>query len=220
MNEWGSRKKRMNEWEGEKMKKIKLVLLIGIFVCLGCLIVGCNVVSSSSGGGGRNFFPNGEGYTWRTMATDGPTTLVTFEGTTTVDSTTVQIYKQMFFDSGGTMQGTSETYFQVTDSAVYLYGYSSSLIVPAQTFLQFPLAVGNSWTVASVGSTTLVASVTENSSVTVPAGTFNCYRVDYVASTGGDESTTISYWFGENAGIVKGASSSSTTEVELAWKSF
>jgi len=203
------------------MKKIKLVLLVSIIISFGLLVYGCSTSTSTSGGGGSNYFPHGEGYTWRTTSTDGSSAIVTFEGTATVDSTTVQIYKQTYFTSSGSMLGTSETYFQVTDSAVNLYGSPSYPLIPAQTFLQFPLEVGNSWTVASSGSITLVASVTDSSSVTVPAGTFNCYRIDFVTSYATrDETYTTSYWLAENVGMVKAATSSSSNETELEWKSF
>jgi hypothetical protein len=203
-------------------KMIGLGLLLGVVFMVGCATV------SSGGSGGSNYFPSTNGYSWNyeTFYTSSSswsvtsyvsTSEFTFDGTTTVDSTTVQIFRSTYISQYGV--STSETLFLVNDQGAFMYGPLQSPTTEAVTFLQFPLSVGAQW-MAYDATVEVVAKET----VTVPAGTFNdCYKIDMVPN---DPTYTSYLWFGPNVGIVKSFSSSSygsstsASTMELVRKNF
>jgi hypothetical protein len=114
-----------------------------------------------------------------------------------------------------------DDYYQVTDSGVYYYGNSFSSIDQGRVILDFPLSVGKSWTVYSTGEESRTASVIGDEDVTVPAGTFSCYKVSYISWRGTAEVSSADIWYGDGVGIVKSITmTASTIESVLEWKSF
>ena len=80
-------------------------------------------------------------------------------------------------------------YLKVTenDMRIYLDSKSSDYYM----LLKFPLKVGNQWN-AGKGYT---ANVSSKENTSVPAGSFNCYKIDYTSS--GDSMT---FWWPSNVG--------------------
>jgi hypothetical protein len=80
-------------------------------------------------------------------------------------------------------------YLKVTDADVRIY------VDPVEsrflTLLKFPLKSGGSWD-AGLGFT---ANVSGPEEVSVPAGSFNCYKVDYSGSEG-----NFTFWWPSNVG--------------------
>ncbi|NQT29546.1 MAG: hypothetical protein HQ596_03130 [Candidatus Saganbacteria bacterium] len=210
-------------------KSAGLILLASIFV-FSVAIIGCSQLQQSQGidgGGGREYFPNTDGYSWSYVGTFSSTqsgdaypplmitetsavAQQTFDGTAVLDPLTVQILKgestitveALDLSYSHTQTVTGEYYYRVTDSAVYYYG-SYGNQGPEATYLVFPLEIGNSW-VYSGTSEVLVEDIED---VTVPAGTYsNCYKL---SSTGGGL-----MWLAQNVGIVKFQSGSNQVSVE------
>jgi hypothetical protein len=86
------------------------------------------------------------------------------------------------------------------------------------TLLAFPLEVGKTWNAIPVSSQ-IVGTVVARENVTVPAGTFDCYKVSMV-TTSGSYSFTSTAWIGNNVGLVKSTSDYSTAETVLVSKNF
>ncbi|MDD5383003.1 MAG: hypothetical protein PHH60_05045 [Candidatus Margulisbacteria bacterium] len=199
------------------MKKLYVLVL----VLLTAFVAGCSILQThgSSEGGGASYFPLTQGYTWRYASSDGSTQISTIEGTATIGSITVQIMRSAYvFVSGSTI--TSESYYRVDSSGVYAHGSPSSPSSIGIPFLAFPLQVGKTWDVMISGSIANTAAVVAKEDVVTSIGTFNCYKVNYITKNGTVEMYNSNLWFGDNVGIVKGTSATSTIESELAWKSF
>jgi len=164
-------------------------------------------------GAGRSYFPNKNGYSWKWSYPSGVTYILTVEGTKQIDSTSAQIGKLTYIFNGYT--GTTETYWKVDNTGAYYYPMGTTS--ESFTVLSFPLEVGKTWTCTSPShqyyDTTVTILATET--VTVPGGTFDCYKVSYVAAGG-----TTYYWFGNWVGAVKALMAGSTEEVSLVWKNF
>ena len=203
------------------MKRVKALFLVGIFVLFVVLVYGCSH-QASKGGGGRSYFPNEEGYSWLLRRLqDGRGTLITAEGMVVIPGDiTVQLFKSSYLDASGTLISTGEEYMKITDAGVYHYGIPSSIVDPPAVLLDFPLTVGKSWTVSSSGGDVTTANVIVNEEKTVLAGTFECYKVNYITMYGTIEMGSSNTWYGDNAGIVLSISYPSMTRTELEWKSF
>lgn len=201
------------------MVRSKMGLAAVVFVGLALVMAGCSLLQPTSSGGGESYFPHAQGNTWRHSSADGSSQVMTAEGSTSIGSTTVQIFSSTYISATGSVS-TSEAYYRVDGSGVYAHGssdYPSSIGLP---FLSFPLEVGKTWDIVISGSYANKASVVAKESVTVPAGTFDCYKVNYFTLNGTIEIYNSNIWFGNNVGIVKANSSSSTIETILQWKSF
>ena len=202
------------------MKRIKGFFLAVIFVLFTVLVYGCSQQASKRGGG-RSYFPNEEGYTCLLRHEDGTGTLITAEGTVVIPGDiTVQSFKSSYLDASGTLISTAEEYMNVTDAGVYHYGIPSLIADPPSVLLEFPLSVGKSWTVSSSGGYVTTANVIVNEEKTVLAGTFECYKVNYITMYGTIEMGSSNAWYGDNAGIVLSISYPLMTRTELEWKSF
>jgi hypothetical protein len=149
--------------------------------------------------GGREYYPNTDGYIWtyRVTSTSTPdvyTMRTTFDGTATVDSVVVQARRTEYIL--GNQISTYEGYFRVTDAGVFGYGSPSSPTTEARTEFVFPLEIGSSWT-TDISTSEVVAI--EN--VTVPLGTYNnCFKV-VTSQPANDTYTNV--WLASNVGIVK-----------------
>jgi hypothetical protein len=198
------------------MKRFSFILF-SMFAII--FLAGCSVLEQTSGGGGESYFPHSNGYTWTYSSNDGGWQILTFEGTALVGSTTVQKYKGYArFASGHT--STSESYFRIDSTGVYSYGSPSYLLTTPQTMFAFPMEVGKTWEAGVSGSYTIRASVQAKENVTVPAGTFDCYKVKFVNYNGTVETYSYNIWLGNNAGMVKQTTTGSTLETVMATKSF
>ena len=197
------------------MKYFHALILISMIILFSA---GCSQNTSSSGsGGGREYFPNTDGYSWSyrmsmSGTTETATARMTFTGTTTAGGTTVQIWRtESFYTTGAT---TIENLIKVTDSSVTQYG---TLVYPStipSTVIAFPLNIGSSWYTYG----TVEAIVTAQENVIVPSGTFNnCYKI---SSTQGSNSSDL--WLGKNVGIVKMLTTSiyGTYTLELISRNF
>jgi len=206
--------------KGVKIMGNRLFSLAVVLVAMaGLLVSGCSVLQQSGGGGGESYFPHANGYAWRMTGSDGSSTIMTVEGTASIGSTTVQCFSSLYISSSNT-RSTSEAYYKVDGSGVYAHGspsYPSSIGIP---LIQFPLEVGKTWDVMVSGSYSTKATVISKENMTVPAGTFDCYKITLATTYGSSEAYTSTLWLGNNAGIVKSISSTSTVETTLAWKSF
>jgi hypothetical protein len=74
-----------------------------------------------------------------------------------------------------------------TDVRLYVDSEESTFII----LLKFPLKVGGSWD-ASLG---LTANVSSKEEVSVPAGSFNCFKIDYTSSD-----WTFTFWWPSKVG--------------------
>lgn len=168
---------------------------------------------------GRNYFPSNPGNTLAYKYSNGDSQIITFEGETVVSgSITAQLIKQYYL-SGGTPH-TSEVYWSVTDSGVFYYGSPQYPTTEPQVLLIFPLSIGETWTQWSSGPSSIGVSVTSQESVTVAAGTFDCYKVKYTNYTGTLETSSYYIWFGNGAGRVKIDTGPSSILIELQSKNF
>jgi hypothetical protein len=100
---------------------------------------------------------------------------------------TQQLIVYVFVTDGWQKAGTQ--YLKVTenDMRLYLDDKSSDYYM----FLKFPLKVGNQWN-AGMDYT---ANVSSKETASVPAGSFDCYKVDYTSS---DDSMT--FWWPSKVG--------------------
>jgi len=201
--------------------KIKAVFLLGLSFVVSLFVFGCSQVTDTTASSiAASYFPHEEGYTWRYEGNDGSGYIATFEGTAVVfDTIPVQLYRQSSYYLSGS-GSVSEIYMQINDSGVYIYGSLSSPTTEADTFLQFPLEIGNSWTYYNADLYTGRITVAARETVTVPAGAFDCYKLSLVSSYGTIETDTANIWIGDGVGIVKTSTDYSTYESQLAWKNF
>lgn len=197
------------------MKYFHALILIPVIILFSA---GCSQNLSSSGSdGGREYFPNTDGYSWTyrmsvSGTTETATARMTFTGTTTVGGTTVQIWRSESIYTTGTI--TAESLIKVTDSAVTQYGTPTYPSSTPSTVIAFPLNVGSRWYTYG----TVEAIVTAQENVIVPSGTFNnCYKI---SSTLGSNSSDL--WLGKNVGIVKMLTTSTygTYTLELISRNF
>lgn len=206
------------------IKKESLMLVVLVFVVvlgiLGCAQQGTEVASVQA----QSYFPHEDGYSWRYVDDSGTSYIITIEGTATIGSDTFQVIKFSDISSGslglssffGLASSTTMSYWRVDDTGVYIY--PSTDLTESYYFFSFPLEINKSWTVYENGDYSQTANVVATENITVPAGTFNCYKINYVDRYGTEEAHAVSYWLGEGAGIVKTASSTSISE--LAEKNF
>ncbi len=193
-----------------------IYLVLGFIAA--AVITGCETLQAVDTSGGREYFPNTDGYSWTYRAPASNTTEVqtakfSFSGSATVDSLAVQKWKSESFTA--TTAYTSESYIRITDTDVKFYGsptYPST--VETSIFLTFPLRIGAKW----YTSGTYEANVVAQENVTVSLGTYsNCFKVQF-----GSGSMVTNMWFGKNAGIVKIQTIMGTVEVigDLTSKNF
>jgi len=168
-----------------------------------------------------NYYPHEDGYSWRYESSEGSGYsgyIVTFEGTATMaDGLNAQFRKQTIFNSDGT-NPTYVDFVRVADAGVYFY--EDLLTTAASTYLEFPLAIGNSWTYYISDSFYGIITVEDRESVTVPVGTFDCYRLGFVYMNEGVEFARSKTWLGDGVGVVKGKIVGSDEESVLVWKNF
>ena len=152
--------------------------------------------------GGSQYFPRVDGYIWTYDYITGGETgsmVISFEGTYDVGTLETQIRKQNAVHPS--YPSTAEIYLIVTDDAALVYGTSSSPTTECQTYLPFPLSVGESWSYQLLN---LIAycSIVSYESVTVPAGTFDdCYEVYTTYESG--SSVDVYEWYAPDVGLVK-----------------
>lgn len=113
-------------------------------------------------------------------------------------------------------------YYRIDSSGVYFHGSSGFFTTESLAVLCFPLEVGKSWLVHNSGVT---GSILARENITVPAGTFDCYKLALVSTyiINGVTRESVNYaWLSNNVGIVKSASGpgNSTYESVLEWKNF
>lgn len=203
------------------MKGKLSLLILGIGVVLLVVgAVGCSTQqqTSSGNGGGKSYFPCIEGYSWRYINNRGEITLTTVEGTVTIGSNVAyRFYSTYISTTDGT--STGESYFKIDDSGVYICSKSYPELVI--NYLLFPLEVGKNWRAADI-PTAAVFEIAAKETVTIPLGSFECYKV---IITYYDDSKT-SVWYADNVGMIKsfGTYTSSgnfiTSESYLDWKNF
>jgi len=186
------------------MKRIKGFFLAGILVLFVVLAVGCTQLISN-GEGGSSYFPVDQGNTWEYLNSDNTRTITEVDGFRILPGDIiVNIFKTTDYDSVDTEIGTSEEYYRVTDSGVYDHGSPTLIFDPGALWLEFPLSVGNSWTVYTLGTSDYIATIMAKEDITVPAGTFSCYKVRYVWKQGDTEILPpTTYWYGDGVGKVK-----------------
>ena len=205
------------------MSKIKIAYLYLLFVFIILFAFGCaqtQSVNSQISGGGKSFFPHNDGYTWRSRDTYGDITYSTFEGTKIINSKTTQIFRSCIIEPSGNII-TSEVYYIINDSGFYDYPPEPMAFYNIYfTWLSFPLEVNKTWDVIRADTFVMTAKILAKESVVTPAGSFECYKVNYLSTSGTQERDNYNVWFGNNAGIVKSNSNSSTYESYLEWKNF
>jgi hypothetical protein len=182
-------------------------------------LVGTAVVTVTPEDLGESYYPHANGYSWVMAGSDGSLNISTFEGITAVGPTYAQIMRTLIVSANNSCS-TSEAYYMVNSSGVYLCGYPGNIYSPALLLFKFPLAVGNTWSVGNLYGLTIEATVISQESVTVPAGTFNSYKIYTVFASGTSFVASFNYWLGKNAGLVKTTSSISTVESVLRSKNF
>lgn len=203
-------------------KLIGLGLLFVFILIVG--ILGCTQFQQAADTGGREYYPNTDGYSWTYQLTSsagvGGVLTYSWNGTTTIDSINVQKFKSEY--SSGGIVSTSEVLFKVSDDDVRCYGTTDSSTTEPMIILDFPLEIGKSWYLCSF--LTWEAIVAAQETVTVPAGSFSCFRVDLDMY---GISPLSSSWYAKDVGIVKsvGYTVSSgviiaTSTLELTSKNF
>lgn len=203
--------------EGRNMFKKYWFIFMALAFTITAIVTGCETLQTVDATGGREYFPNTDGYIWNYRSTQTGTTEIglvkySFNGTTTVGGLTVQKYKGEAFL--GTLANTSESLMRVTDTDVKTYGSTTSPTTEATNYFIFPLKIGNKWLISGTNEATVVAQ--EN--VSVPAGTYiNCFKIRYPYG-----SSYTDMWLAKNVGIVKLLSYSTTgaLTMELTSKSF
>ncbi|MFH1386452.1 MAG: hypothetical protein ABIH50_02145 [bacterium] len=196
----------------------KMVLVSLSLVMFMLVVSGCSVLQTQSSGGGVSYFPCNQGYTWTYSSNDGYTQITSVEGSTSIGSITVQkISSKYMSTSNSTM--TSDAYYRVDGTGVYYHGSPSNYYSTGMQMFAFPLEVGKTWMETTSGANSYKIMVTAKENVTVPAGTFDCYKISMITKYGTIE-TSSNVWLGDNVGIVKTNSSTSTIESVLQSKNF
>jgi hypothetical protein len=99
-----------------------------------------------------------------------------------------------------TLVNTRVNYARKTDD--HVLAYDSKDDTEPDTVLALPLEDGKTWTVSSKGDTTITATVDGQESITVPAGTYECWKVR-MTLTVGSTSQDVYWWYAEGVGHVK-----------------
>ncbi|MFA5839441.1 MAG: hypothetical protein WC890_02140 [Candidatus Margulisiibacteriota bacterium] len=168
------------------------------------------------------YFPNTNGYSWKKVIIGDPLyyETSTFDGTVVISpSITAQKLKQNT-TYNGTDFFTGEVYYVVDSTGVYTYGTLNSPTTEATVVLSFPLTVGRTWTRSSYSYMTTEATIVSRESVSVAAGTFDCYKIAYVNRYPDSSTSTDYFWYGLNAGQVKVTNDQTADEFNLNWKNF
>ena len=100
---------------------------------------------------------------------------------------TQNLYEYVMGESG--WEPSFLYYLKVSENDVRLYVDAEQSIF--LILLKFPLKEGNSWD-AGLGMT---ANVSAKENVSVPAGSFDCYKIDYSSSA-----SSFTFWFPSNVG--------------------
>lgn len=153
----------------------------------------------------KDYYPNADGNVWIYQTLDfmsGSTTEATaeatFNGTQAVDGLTAQIQ----IISGGAVE-TQEALIIATNSDVKEYGGPDGPTTEANIRdLLFPSVVGDRWEYDLVGDITTTEPLAVES-VSVPAGTFNCFRVRIVGPSGPTGHPENIFWYAKDVGLVK-----------------
>ncbi|MFH1361506.1 MAG: hypothetical protein ABIH69_02490 [bacterium] len=157
-------------------------------------------------GTAANYYPSSDGLSWtyesRFVDSTNPlnsyhiTEKHTFRGSTNEVGTLTQIKQvENYRLDSTTLLSSRESMEKISSTNVEYYGTKGAPTLPPLVILQFPLAVGNSWSVYS----TVQGVVSAAETITVPAGTYPCYRVDF--KTG--EIVLSSFWYAGGVGLVK-----------------
>ncbi len=168
------------------------------------------------------YFPNTNGYSWKKVIVGDPNyyETTTFDGTIVISpSITAQRLRQ-YYTYNGTDFFTGEVYYVVNSTGVYTYGTLNSPTTDATIVLSFPLTVGRTWTRSSYSYMTTEATIVSRESVSVAAGTFDCYKIAYVNHYPDSSISTDYFWYGFNAGQVKVTNDQTADEFNLNWKNF
>ena len=197
----------------KKMISLGLVMAIAFSVAF---MVGCTTTTGKATGG-REYFPNEDGYKWRySMTMTSPITVVTgtteatFVGTWPVDSIVAQVLK-----TDTIIYPTIDTELnlvQVTDAAVLTYGTVSDPTTEATKILDFPLEVGKKW----VTTGTFESEVVARETVSVPLRNYDdCFKIY-------NSLDEVYWWLAPNVGPVKyiAVDPTEVTTMELIYKSF
>jgi len=200
------------------------------FVCLAlgfmilAIITGCETLQKAATSGGREYFPNTDGYSWTFRLSSSTTTEIatakfTANGTTSIDGITVQKLKVEMIS--GAHVSTSETLVRVTDSDVTWYTSASNPTSEALKMISFPLTIGSKWIVNQLATMTSEGTVLSQENV----GSYNdCFKVKIasVSSPG----NTIDFWLAKDVGVAKvlitnlSGTTETTNLAELTGKSF
>lgn len=202
-------------------KAIKVFLSLAVLIMVALYFAGCSLLQSAAGGGdGESYFPHAEGNTWALNGSDGSSRVMTVEGTAVIGGATVQRFASSYRSASTGLPAIEVYYYRVDGSGVYFYGTAGDPFTAPIRMIVFPLEVGKTWNAITIGSSySINGAVAAKESVTVPAGTFECYRIVLTTTSGTGTDTSVT-WLGDNAGAVKTTNSSSTVETELAWKNF
>lgn len=163
--------------------------------------------------------PHADGHSWKWEGESDPASYgyATYEGTTSVpyDSTTAQVLKNWDTEGGA----ADDKYNRINSSGFYYY---ADLSAAPQVILEFPFGVGSTWTCTESGTTPfgslkVTATVDKKESVTVPLGTYDCYKIIYTYVYLGITKTLSTAWIAKGVGVVKETDEDGDTSV-LAWK--
>ena len=192
-------------------KLIGLGLLVCLIFMVGCAQTTATTTTTSTTTsttttvlvGGVEYFPNTNGYSWNYRHTSTDTThesvpTLTSNGFTTIYGNTVQIWRSELSTPTLGTSSTYETYLKVTTGEVSMYGTSASPTSEPTVLLSFPLQIGSRWNLLS--GYTSEAIVTSFETISVPFGTFECFRVDLNVY---GISPISSSWYARNVGMVK-----------------
>jgi hypothetical protein len=182
-------------------------ILCTVLVIFAGLLIGCSQeTNTGSTTGGREYFPNTDGYSWTyrvssPATTETATMKFTAAGTTTAGGVTVQkIRAEMTY---GSSVSTMEALVRVTETDVSLYSSVTVTTPEVSKMIAFPLSVGSSWIVYRSASVTQEASVVAQENITVPAGSYTgCFKMR-MPSFSLYGASTIETWLAKNVGVVK-----------------
>jgi len=182
------------------MKKLIVLAAVVLF------IVGC--------GGGKNYWPLTVGNIWNYTTT----TTMTHSDTLVNDTTFTSTYKneitaEVTLTNGDPAFEQVNTYGTFVDTSYvaevedFVLGYDSLSDTDPDTMLVNPLEEGASWTVTSDSAWTLKIYVIakEDSSLTVPAGTYDDVWKAYQVMTMGTTAETTTVYLAPDVGFVKSA---------------
>jgi hypothetical protein len=209
---------RIKQGEGiftsKKMIGLALVMAVAFSIAF---MVGCTTTTSKATGG-REYFPNEDGYGWRySMSVTIPPTILTgtseatFVGTYPVDSILVAqvLVTDTIVDSSHEIE---LNLVQVTDAAVLTYGTVGDSTTEATKILDFPLEVGKKW--VTIG--TFESEVVARETVSVPLGDYDdCFKIY-------NSLDEVYWWLAPNVGPIKYVDVDPTevTTMELVYKNF